>query len=333
MSHRQLKAFESLENMRHFLTLFDITQAELDNILSLAHQVKALQRQGVRPSWLPGQVLAMIFEKPSLRTRVSFEAGIAQLGGTSMYLGADVGWQKRESLADFTRVLAEYVDYLVCRTKSHQIVEDMASFDCVPVINGLTDSAHPCQALGDLLTIREVCPDAAGKTVVFVGDGNNVAQSLALACAMAGMKFRLLGPSNYFLSDRVIQRISQAYPAADILQSDKAQAIMPGADFVYTDVWTSMGQEAEMAERTRAFAPYQLSQRLLSQADQDCKVMHCLPARRGEEITNEVIDSPSSIIVQQAGNRMHAQKALLLWMALQQKKISADALSREGIRL
>jgi ornithine carbamoyltransferase len=320
--------------MRHFLTLFDISTAELNTILSLAEQVKALHTKQVRPNWMPGQVLAMIFEKPSLRTRVSFEAGMAQLGGSSMYLGSDVGWQKRESMSDFTRVLAEYVDFVVCRTKSHEIVVDMASFNCVPVINGLTDSAHPCQALGDLLTMREGDSELAGKTLVFVGDGNNVAQSLALACAMVGMNFRLLGPRNYLLNNEVIDEIVQVYPSAQITQSDQPRAILPGADFVYTDVWTSMGQEAEMVERARAFAPFQLSKKLMQQTENEhCKVMHCLPARRGEEITDEVIDSANSIIFQQAGNRMHSQKALLLWMALQMKKISPESLAREGIKL
>ncbi len=319
--------------MRHFLSLFDINVTELNTILSLADQVKALLKNGVRPNWLPGHVLAMIFEKPSLRTRVSFEAGIAQLGGTSMYLGADVGWQKRESMADFTRVIAEYVDFVVCRTKSHQSVVDMASFDCVQVINGLTDSAHPCQALGDLLSIREVTPDFRGKTMAFVGDGNNVAQSLALACAMAGMKFRLLGPQRYFINDKAINEIVKFYPQADIMQSDQPQKVMPGADFVYTDVWTSMGQEAEAPDRIRAFSPFQLSEKLMALAGNHCRVMHCLPARRGEEITNEVIDSKNSIIVQQAGNRMHAQKALLLWMALQRGSLKPSALAAEGITL
>lgn len=319
--------------MRHFLSLFDISQSELESILSLASQVKGLHKKGLRPNWLPGQVLAMIFEKPSLRTRVSFEAGIAQLGGTSMYLGADVGWQKRESLADFTRVIAEYVDFVVCRTKSHQSVVDMAKFNSVPIINGLTDSAHPCQALGDLLSIREFSPSLKGKTLAFVGDGNNVAQSLALACAMSGVKFRLLGPTKYFIGDNVIDEITRAYPHADIQQGNQAEKIMPGADFVYTDVWTSMGQEAEAAERAEAFAPFQLSDRLMSLAGSHCRVMHCLPARRGEEITDQVIDSPNSIIVQQAGNRMHAQKALLLWMALQRGSLSEQALIREGIVL
>lgn len=319
--------------MRHFLSLFDITVDELNSILSLAAQVKALLRKGVRPNWLPGHVLAMIFEKPSLRTRVSFEAGIAQLGGTSMYLGADVGWQKRESMSDFTRVLAEYVDFVVCRTKSHQSVTEMASFNCVPVINGLTDSAHPCQALGDLLSMLEVCDNLSGKTLAFVGDGNNVAQSLAHACAMKGMKFRLLGPTQYFIKETFLQKITTTFPKADILQSEKAEEILAGADFVYTDVWTSMGQESEAAERVRAFSPFQLSEKMMSLAGSNCKVMHCLPARRGEEITDGVIDSSGSIIVQQAGNRMHAQKALLLWMSLQRGTLKATALEKEGIKI
>jgi ornithine carbamoyltransferase len=319
--------------MRHLLTLFDIDQTELLSILDLAEQVKRLFKRGTRPSWLSGHVLAMIFEKPSLRTRVSFEAGIGQLGGASMYLGADVGWQKRESIADFTQVLAEYVDFVVCRTKSHKLVEEMAGFNCLPVINGLTDSAHPCQALGDLLTIRESCGNFAGKTVTFVGDGNNVASSLAMACAMVGMSFRLLGPSAYFIKDDIIQNILTAYPQAQIMQSDQPNQTLPAADFVYTDVWTSMGQEAESAQRAQAFAPFQLSEKLLSQAPSHCKIMHCLPARRGEEITSGVIDSPNSMIIPQAGNRMHAQKALLIWMALQRQTLKADVLRKDGIKL
>ncbi|MFO0939657.1 MAG: ornithine carbamoyltransferase [Pirellulales bacterium] len=319
--------------MRHFLSLFDINQTELNSILSLAAQVKALLNRGVRPNWLPGHVLAMLFEKPSLRTRVSFEAGIAQLGGTSMYLGADVGWQKRESLSDFTRVLAEYVDFVVCRTKSHQSVVDMASFNCVPVINGLTDTAHPCQALGDLLSMLEVDSNLGGKTLAFVGDGNNVAQSLVHACAMMGMKFRLLGPAQYFIKDSFVQQVAKVYPNLDFVQSDKPEKILPSANFVYTDVWISMGQEAEAAERIRAFSPFQLSEKLMALTGTKSKIMHCLPARRGEEITDGVIDSSDSIIVQQAGNRMHAQKALLLWMSLQHGTLDSSQLSKEGIML
>ncbi len=319
--------------MRHLISLFDISQQELHTILNISTQVKALLLAGRRPSWLAGRVLAMIFEKPSLRTRVSFEAGISQLGGSGMFLGSDVGWQSRESTADFVRVLAEYVDYVVCRAKCHTSCEDLASHNVVPIINGLTNQSHPCQALADLLTMREVCGPLDGRQVTFVGDGNNVASSLALGCAMVGMRFRLLGPSDYFMKQSTIDAVLKRYPNADIAQSDQPQIGLAHADFVYTDVWTSMGQEAEMASRQSAFKPYQLNIQLLKQANPNCRVLHCLPARRGEEITNEVIDSPSSLVVQQAGNRMHAQKGLLIWLALQHGQLSPSELQAEGIDL
>ncbi len=317
--------------MRHLISLFDISQAELESILSLGEQVKRLLLVGRRPAWLPRSVLALLFEKPSLRTRVSFEAGISQLGGSAMFLGQEVGWQNRESTADFVRVLAQYADYLVCRAKSHASVEELASFNCIPVINGLTDYSHPCQALADLMTMRQFVGSLAGKTVTFVGDGNNVARSLAVACAMVGMHFRLLGPKDYFMPEAAIASILERYPHADIQMSSDPAKGMNGADFAYTDVWTSMGQEAEMAERRRVFAPFQLNSDLLQHAGSKCKVLHCLPARRGEEITDEVMDSPNSVVVEQAGNRMHAQKGLLLWLALQHDQLSAADLHREGI--
>ncbi|MBX3421116.1 MAG: ornithine carbamoyltransferase [Pirellulaceae bacterium] len=319
--------------MRHFISLLDITQPELQTILNLGLQVKSLLQRGVRPVWLPQRVLAMIFEKPSLRTRVSFEAGIAQLGGLGMYLGKDVGWPDRESAADFIRVLAEYVDFVVCRLRSHAAVVELASFDCVPIINGLTDQDHPCQALGDLMTIYESSSTVAGKSLTFIGDGNNVSQSLARACAMVGIRFRLLGPSDYFLQPSVVQQITQHYPAADIVQTEDSALALTDADFVYTDVWTSMGQEAESAERIAAFSPFQLNARLMAKARPDCKILHCLPARRGQEITDEVIDSPNSLVVRQAGNRMHAQKGLLLWLALQHGQVAAAELQQSGIQL
>lgn len=319
--------------MRHLVSLYDINQFELEAILNLGRQVKTLLNQGVRPVWLPQFVLAMIFEKPSLRTRVSFEAGIAQLGGVGMYLGKDVGWPNRESSADFIRVLAEFVDFVVCRMKSHQSVEELASFDCVPVINGLTDRAHPCQALGDLMTMQELHPKLSGKTVVFVGDGNNVSQSLALACAMLGVRFRLLGPAEYMIEESIVDQILARYPKADFDQGNNPKQMLPSADFVYTDVWTSMGQESESDERIQAFSAYQVNSNLMSLAPSHCKVLHCLPARRGQEITDEVIDSPNSQVVVQAGNRMHAQKGLLLWMALQHERLSPKTLKRDGISL
>lgn len=319
--------------MRHLISLFDISQSELASVLSLADQTKALLLSGRRPNWLPRTVLALLFEKPSLRTRVSFEAGISQLGGTAMFLGDDVGWQNRESTKDFVRVLAQYTDYVVCRARSHASVEEMASFNCVPVINGLTDVSHPCQALADLMTMREHAGTLAGKTVTFVGDGNNVARSLALACAMVGMKFRLLGPKEYFMPDAAIQGIVERYPEADIEMCHQPERVLKDADFAYTDVWTSMGQEAEMAERKRVFAPFQLNDELMRHANGNCKILHCLPARRGEEITDSVLDSANSAVVEQAGNRMHAQKGLLIWLALQHQQLSVEALEKEGVTL
>lgn len=319
--------------MRHLVSLLDIEPGELRTILSIASQVKILLKRGHRPPWLSGMVLGMIFEKPSLRTRVSFEAGIAQMAGTGMFLGKDVGWPDRESSADFIRVLAEYVDWVVCRMSSHQAVVELASYNAVPVINGLTSCAHPCQALGDIMTLQEVCPSLAGKTLAFIGDGNNVAKSLALACAMVGLKFRLLGPQQYFIDDATIQQICQRYPGFDVCQTSQPKLVLPFADFVYTDVWTSMGQEAESQQRLEAFSPYQVNSGLLSSAASNCRVLHCLPAKRGQEITDDVIDSPNSVVVQQAGNRMHAQKGLLLWMTLQHGQLTTSALAEHGIQL
>jgi ornithine carbamoyltransferase len=317
--------------MRHLISLFDINQNELEAILSLADQTKALLLKGRRPAWLPRMVLALLFEKPSLRTRVSFEAGISQLGGSAMFLGEDVGWKNREAPKDFVRVLGEYTDYVVCRAKSHASVQEMADFNCVPIINGLTDVSHPCQALADLMTMREYAGSLAGKTVTFVGDGNNVARSLALACAMADMKFRLLGPADYFMPDAAVEGIVARYPRADIKMSEDPRLVLQGADFAYTDVWTSMGQEQEMAERSRAFAPFQLNDELMKHASNSCKILHCLPARRGEEITDSVMDHTNSVVVEQAGNRMHAQKGLLIWLALQHQQLSVAALQEEGV--
>ena len=317
--------------MKHLVSLFDIDQDELKSILNLGSQLKQLLHQGHRPPILSGLVLGLIFEKPSLRTRVSFEAGIGQLGGSSLYLGKDVGWPDRESTADFVNVLAEYVDFLVCRMNSHQAVLELASHNAVPVINGLTNLAHPCQALGDLMTMRECVPQLGGKSLAFVGDGNNVAHSLALACAMEGLRFKLLGPKDYFIKPEVVERILLSYPQAEIHQSDDAEEILPDVDFVYTDVWVSMGQEAEASQRIRAFSPYQLNAQLMAIAPDHCRILHCLPARRGQEITDQVIDGPHSLIIQQAGNRMHAQKGLLLWLAIQHGRVQPSALEELGM--
>jgi ornithine carbamoyltransferase len=319
--------------VRHFISLFDVNQSELELILSIGERVKSLLAAGNRTPWLAQRVLALLFEKPSLRTRVSFEAGMHQLGGSAMFLGQEVGWQSRESTADFVHVLSQYVDFVVCRAKVHLTVDELASFNCVSVINGLTDLCHPCQALADLMTMREVYPSLAGKTVTFVGDGNNVARSLALGCAMVNMRFRLLGPPAYFMMQESVRDIKNAYAEADIVQSERAEVALEEADFVYTDVWTSMGQEAQAAKRRRDFAPFQLSWKLLSHAKPDCKILHCLPAKRGEEITDDVMDSPQSMVIAQAGNRMHAQKGLLLWLAMNQKMISPSDLKASGVEI
>jgi ornithine carbamoyltransferase len=319
--------------VRHLVSLFDVSQQELQTILSLSEQMKQLLERGCRPPWLQRRVLAMLFEKPSLRTRVSFEAGIQQLGGAAMFLGAEVGWKSRESTADFVHVLSQYADFIVCRAKSHASVEELAKFSSVPIINGLTDLSHPCQAMADVLTMQQVCGSLSGKTVTFVGDGNNVARSLAVASAMVGMRFRLLGPSQYRITDTSIANILKRYPNADIVQCDSAKELLSDTDFVYTDVWTSMGQEAEAAERRAAFAPFQVNSKLMAIAPSNCRVLHCLPARRGEEITDDVMDSKSSVVVAQAGNRMHAQKGLLVWLSIQQGWLDASYLTNEGIQL
>ena len=319
--------------MRHLLSLFDLQQDEYEAILSIATQVKKLLLDGTRPDFLPRQVAGLLFEKPSLRTRVSFETGMSQLGGASLFLGQEVGWQSRESTADFIRVLSEYVDYVVCRSKLHSTVEELASFNCVPIINGLTDLTHPCQALADMLTMMEQHKCIRGKQVTFVGDGNNVSRSLAHACARSGMRFRLLGPEAYFMVDGSLEKFEASYEDCDLQQTEDRQAAMAEADFVYTDVWTSMGQEAESERRRKDFADYQLNSDLMRLAPDHCKILHCLPAKRGEEITDEVIDCPNSLIVPQAGNRMHAQKGLLLWLALQHGRLTPARLESAGIQL
>ncbi len=300
--------------MQHLLTLFDITPANLRRILATASVLKRRLAAGDRPDVLQRRVLALLFEKPSLRTRVSFQTGIAQLGGSSLFLGEDVGWGKRESASDFTQVLGQFVDAVVCRTKDHRRAEQLAAFNALPVINGLTDLCHPCQALADVLTIQDAFGDLDDRHLVFVGDGNNVAHSLALICAMLGMKFTLACPDGYEMDSQWVSRVQSEYPGAAIERTADAMSAVETADAIYTDVWTSMGQEAESAVRKEAFADYQVNGVLMAAAPSHARVLHCLPAVRGEEITDEVIDGPQSDVIVQAGNRMHAQKGLLVWM-------------------
>jgi ornithine carbamoyltransferase len=300
--------------MRHLLTLFDLSHEEVRLLLETAGELKSRLKSGLRESIYAGHVLGLLFEKPSLRTRVSFEAAISQLGGTAIYLGTDAGWGKRESLEDFSRVLTCYVDAVVYRGKHHELLERFAAHANCPVINGLTDTSHPCQALGDLLTMQELHGDLSQQTLAFVGDGNNVAHSLAVACALVGAKFVLATPKEYQFTDEYLARVQAAHPQADIEQTTDPLVAVQGASFVYTDVWASMGQESETARRQQAFAAYQVTAELMQAAGPEAIFLHCLPARRGQEVTDEVIDSDQSAVVQQAENRLHAQKAMLAWL-------------------
>jgi ornithine carbamoyltransferase len=296
-----------------FLSLRDFTPGQVRHLLDLAADVKADRRKFSKA--LDGQTLAMIFEKPSLRTRVTFDVGIQQLGGFSLYLSpAEINLGKRESIHDVAKNLERMVQGIMIRTFAHSIVEEMARHASVPVINGLTDYSHPCQAMADYLTVREVKGRTEGVKVVFVGDGNNVAHSLMFAGALLGSRVTVVTPPGY-------------EPKADALQWAAAQAERTGgscsvtndltsgvqdADVIYTDVWASMGQEAEAEARKRTFLPYQVNEGVFARARTDAVFMHCLPAHRGEEVTAGVIDSPRSVVFQQAENRLHAQKAIMM---------------------
>jgi ornithine carbamoyltransferase len=301
--------------MRHFLDLSDLDNGELERVLAEAARMKAAFVGGDRAPRLPGRVLGLVFEKPSLRTRVSFEAGMAQLGGRSIFLGASDGAiGQRESVADFARTLSEYVDAAALRVFSHSTLEEFAAHSRIPVINALSDLAHPCQALGDLLTIQEVFGSAKDRTVVFVGDGNNVARSLALACGKLGARFVLAAPDAHRFDEAFLQAFHKEAPKGVLTQEGDPARAVASADVIYTDVWTSMGQEAEHKKRLPQFAGFQVNAALLAKAPKHARLMHCLPAHRGEEVSAEAIDGDRSIVFQQAGNRMHAQKAVLTWL-------------------
>lgn len=300
--------------MRNLITLADLSTGEIDRIFSLTEDLKSKFQDGVREPLLPGRVMALLFAKPSLRTRVSFEAGMSHLGGTSLFLGEDVGFGKRESMEDFGRVLSEYADVIVVRAKDHKTVVSLAEHASCSVINGLTDMFHPCQAMADLYTLREIHGSLHGKQITYVGDGNNVARSLALGCGKTGMKFVLAAPEGYSFDDDFLALLKREVPSLELELTKDPIAAVKRASAVYTDVWTSMGQEAEEVARKKAFSEYQVNAKLMSYAPQDAVFMHCLPARRGEEVTDEVIDGPQSVVVAQAGNRMHAQKGILVWL-------------------
>ena len=300
--------------MRNLLTLFDLNTAEIHEIFEIARHLKTNCEQGIREPLLRGRVMGLLFEKPSLRTRVSFEAGMTHLGGSCQYLGRDVGWGQREAAKDFAEVLSQYVDVIVFRTRDHQQVDALAQYSSCPVINGLTDMAHPCQALTDLFTIQEIHGTLDGKSVAYIGDGNNVARSLAIACAMLDVRFRIATPPGYQFNGDFLSQLQREIPHLQLDVSDDPTSVVAGTSCVYTDVWASMGQESEHARRQHDFSSFQVNAELMSRAPENACFMHCLPAHRGEEVTDEVIDGPQSVVVLQAANRMHVQKGILVWL-------------------
>ena len=302
---------------RHFTDLFNLTPDEARVLLKRAAQLKREATEGVRAAYLPGRTLGLIFEKPSLRTRVSFESAIAQLGGNAIFLrDKDVGMGKRETMADFARVISQYVDALAVRTYSHATIEELARYATVPIVNALSDVSHPCQAMADALTIQEALGRVEGVSLVFVGDGNNVARSLAVVCALLGIQFALAAPPGYEFPEEFRTAFREKFPDVPLVVDHDPRNALIDADAVYTDVWASMGQEHEAEERRRTFLPFQVDASLMACAKPDALFLHCLPAHRGEEVSAEVMDGPRSLIIEQAANRLHFQKALLMWLML-----------------
>ena len=302
---------------KDFLTLADWKADELGEILARAQVLRRLHRSGERPQTLQGRTLAMYFEKPSLRTHVTFEAGMEQLGGHAVLLRPEqVGIGTRETPRDVALNLSRWVDAIMARTFSHSLIEQLAEEASIPVINGLTDLLHPCQAIADLQTIAEI-KDPRDATLAYVGDGNNVAHSLMLLCAVMGMQICIAAPEGHQPAARIQEQartISAQTGAQITITEDPAEAVA-GVDFIYTDTWTSMGQEEEADWRRQVFAPYQVNAKLVELAPK-AWLMHCLPAHRGEEITSELLDGDRSLVYEQAENRLHAQKAIVEHLVL-----------------
>ncbi len=300
--------------MEHFLDIMDHSPEELQGILDLAVRLKQEYFSGGNASLFKGKVLGMIFQKPSLRTRVSFDMAMRHMGGDALYLSPnEIGLGKRESIADVSRVLSGYVQAIMARVFEHEHVLELAKWSSVPVVNGLSDFSHPCQAMADALTIQEKFGKSKGLNVAFVGDGNNVAVSLMHISAKLGWNFTIANPEGYAMNPQAVEMAEEiAVSSGSQLRflSDPHEAVKK-AQVIYTDTWTSMGQEEETAKREQVFPPYQVNAKLVSQADKDVIVMHCLPAHRNHELTDDVADGPHSVIFPQAHNRLHAQKAVL----------------------
>ena len=295
---------------KDFLWLADLETREVGGMVAKARAMK----EGITPKAMDGKVAALLFEKPSLRTRVSFEVGVKQMGGDCVYLSqTDVGLGTREPAEDVARVLDRLVDVIVARVFSHRNLEILAEHAAIPVVNALSDLAHPCQAVGDLLSMSESKGDLAGLNVAYVGDGNNIASSLAIACSSVGANFVAASPAEYMPPDvawRVAERRA-AETEARLAWTKSPEAAVEGADVVYTDVWISMGDESESDVRRQVFAAYRVDERLMERADKAAVFMHDMPAHRGEEISDGMLDHPQSIVFSQAENRLHAQKAIL----------------------
>lgn len=301
--------------MNHYLNIADLTPAELQGLLDLAQELKDEWAAGGNRPLLKGQTLGMLFQKPSLRTRVSFDMGMIHLGGQALYLSPnEIKLGVRESVPDVARVLSRYVDGIMARVFDHDHILQLAEYSRVPVINGLSDYTHPCQGLTDFFTIYEKKGPLKGLKLVYVSDGNNVARSLLFGATKLGMDFVLAGPRDYHLpaADVALAQQFAAESGSGIEQTVDVHAAVRGADVIYTDAWYSMGQEAEAEKRARLFPPYQVNAALVAGAQEDVIVMHCLPAHRGQEITDSVADGPHSVLFDQAENRMHAQKAILV---------------------
>ncbi|HET6367862.1 MAG TPA: ornithine carbamoyltransferase [Pseudomonadales bacterium] len=297
--------------MKHFLSMEDLERDEVTRLFRLTAELKSRIKAGDRATPLTGRTMALIFEKPSLRTRVTFEVGMVQLGGASVYLAAqEIGFGKRESVPDIARNLSRWVDIVTARVFSHATVEGLARFSTIPVINGLSDREHPCQAMADLFTLWERGLDLRQTRLAWIGDGNNVCHSVLLLGARLGMDMIVATPPGYEPDPTVVESCRRA--GGKVALTADAREAAEGADVVYTDVWISMGQEAERERRHEAFQRYQVNETLLRFAAPKALVMHCLPAHRGEEITDSVLDGPQSVILDQAENRLHAQKAVIL---------------------
>ncbi len=300
--------------MKHFLAISDLSSGEVQDLLDLAIKLKEEYFKKGNPPYFKGKVLGMIFQKPSLRTRISFDMAMRHLGGDALYLSpSEIGLGQRESIADVARVLSGYVHALMARVFAHEHVLELAKWATIPVVNGLSDYNHPCQAMADALTIEEKFGKQKGLCVAFVGDGNNVAVSLLHVCTKLGWSFTIASPEGYDLNPKAVDlaKATAQQTGSELKFLRDPHEAVKGAQVIYTDTWTSMGQEEETTRREKVFPPYQVNSKLVGEADKDVIVMHCLPAHRNHELTDEVADGPHSVIFPQAHNRLHAQKAIL----------------------